>query len=211
MHYRVKTPPSELNHLVSLIGQPLDGVAVDGWSAELRSGTVRLKVVPEEVATPDADHPTADVERPMIRLDDSPTSGENGDVVAERLGLVRAVNVFSILVGFSPVVDCPAQEILPGLVLPPSRGYGCVYFAPEKREQAEIEVGDGSLVDLDRAFELVTDECTSLVVYTTGFFVRVSLQGAPVDEDWVKLGTYTRRPLCHGNHAESGNAASREP
>ncbi len=207
MRYAVKLTVAELDALAALIGLPVDRVTADGWSAELRAGALLIPIIPEEVPTPDADHPHGDVERPMLRLDGGPVLFESGTVLGENLGVVRAVNVISILVGFTPVVDCPPEEIVPGVVLPQSRGYGWTYFPPWQRDGAEQEVGAGALVDLDVAFELVCDGCLSLVVYTRGFFVQVSPQGLPETEDWVAFGTYVRRPLRVGGQAEPGAAA----
>lgn len=195
MRYEVKFSTAELDALAGLIGSPLDRVATDGWAAELRCGRAVFTVVPEEVPTPDADHPGGDVERPMLQLDGELQIAESSSVVAENLGVIQAVNVVSILIGFTPVVDCPAEEIAPGVVLPPSQGYGWTYFPPRQWQQAEQQVGAGALVDLDRAFELVCDGCPSLVVYTRGYFVQVSLMGLPAGEDWVAFGTYVRHPL----------------
>ncbi|MBN9519149.1 hypothetical protein J0H58_11620 [bacterium] len=209
MRYAVKLSAEELYALAALIGKPLDRVAADGWAAELCSGASVLAVVPEEVPTPDAEHPHGDVECPLVRLGGGPARAESCSVLGEHLGLVRAVNVVSILVGFTPMVDCPAEEIRPGVVLPPSRGYGRTYFPPGQRGQAEREVGAGALVDLDVAFELVCDGCPSLVVYTHGYFIRVSLEGLPAGADWVAFGTYARRPVGAGDRAEPPGAADR--
>ena len=64
------------------------------------------------------------------------------------------------------------------------------------RAQAEQEAGATALVDLDIAFELIADECPSLVVYTRGYFVRVSFRGLPADEEWVSFGAYLRHPIA---------------
>jgi hypothetical protein len=202
VRYAVKLSAEELDALAALVGKPLDRVAADGWAAELRSGASVLSVVPEEVPTPDSEHPHGDVERPLLQLDGVPALAEACSVLGERLGLVRAVNVVSILVGFTPVVDCPAEELLAGVVPPPSRGYGWTYFPPGQREQAEREVGPGALVDLDIAFELVCDGCPSLVLYTRGYFIQVSLEGLPGGADWVEFGTYVRRPVNAAGRAE---------
>ncbi len=207
MRYAVKMSAVELDALAGLIGKPLDRVAADGWAVELRCGVSVLPVVPEEVPTPDADHEYGAVERPMLRLDGETALADSCSILGQRLGLVRAVNVVSILVGFTPVVDCPAEEIMPGVVLPTSREYGWTYFPPRQWGEAEREVGAGALVDLDIAFELVCDECPSLVVYTRGFFVQVSLQGLPASEEWVAFGTYVHRPVSAGSWAEPSAAA----
>ena len=195
MFYAVKLSPGECGLLASLIGQPLERVGTDGWAVELRAESTLLSVIPEEIPTPDAEHPYGAVERPMVQAGLEPLPPEHAKVVGERLGLVRFVKVVSTLMGFSPVMDCPPEEITPGVVLPASRGYGWVYYPPRQREQAEQEAGAGAVVDLDIAFELATDEHASLVVYTRGFFVQVSLQGLPSDEEWVRLGSYLRRSV----------------
>ena len=195
MFYEVKLSPGECGLLASMIGQPLERVATDGWAVELRVGSMLLSIIPEEIATPDADHPYGDVERPLVQLGVEPQPPEDVKVVGERLGMIRAVKLVSILIGFSPVVDFPPEEILPGVMLPAGRGYGWVYYPPGQREQAEQEAGAGALVDLDIAFELVTDECPSLVVYTRGFFVHANMQGLPSAEDWVAFGAYMRRSV----------------
>jgi hypothetical protein len=194
MRFSVKMPEAELDALRTVIGTRLDQVAVDGWSAELRSGELILSVIPVEVATPDDDHPHGDVERPMVRLVGESAFDGSCSILAEGLGLIRAVNVISILVSFTPVVDCSGEEIIAEVRLPPgSTGYNKLYFPPEQGEQAEQEVGAGALIDLDVAFELECERCPSVVVYTSGFFVQVSLEGLPVREDWASFGTYVRR------------------
>ena len=128
----------------------------------------------------------------MVRAASELLPQEHTKIVAERLGLIRAVNVISTLTAFSPVMDI-APEMILGVQLPARQGYGYVYFPPARREDAEREVGAGSLVELDIAFELVADRCPSLVVYTRGFFVFASPVGLPTTEDWVRLGMYARR------------------
>jgi hypothetical protein len=193
MFYEVKLSPEECFLLASLIGQPIELVATDGWAVELRVGTTLLSVIPKEVATPDAAHQDGVFERPLIQAVTEPLQPEHSRVIGERLGVLRAVNVISTLIGFSPVVDCPAEEIIPGVMLPESRGYGWVYYPPLQCEQAALETGAGALVDLDIAFELIAEECRSVVVYTSGFFVNVSIRGLPLDQEWVSLGAYVRR------------------
>jgi hypothetical protein len=194
MLYEVKLSLAECDLLASLIGQPLHRVTTDGWAAELRTGTALLRVIPEEVATPDAEHPHGDVERPLVQAAAEPLPPEPAKVVGEGLGVVRAINVLSTLVGFSPVVDCPPEELVPGVVLPACKGYDRVYYPPERREEVVRKTGVAAVVDLDIGFELVADGCPSLVVYTRGFFVEASLQGLPAEE-WVSFGAYMRRAV----------------
>lgn len=197
MLYEVKLADSELAALAALIGQPLDLLGCDLSAAELHSAKNVLVVTPLEVATPDKHHPYADVERPLVRGNGPSVVGGGLRLLEENLGIVREVNIISILLGFSPPVHCPPEEILPGVVLPASQGYGWVYYPPAQRGLAEREVGDdASLVDLDVAFELVTDRFPNLVLYTCGFWVNVSPGGLPADEEWVKFGAFIRRPLA---------------
>lgn len=193
MFYEVKFSAEECDLLASLVGQPLERVATDGWTVELDTGLTLTSVIPLEVATPDAEHPCGDVERPLVQAGAELLTLEHANVVGEKLGVIRAVKVISTLIRFSPVVDCPPEEIRPGILLPASQGCGWLYFPPTQRQQAEQEVGRGALIDLDIAFELITDVCSSLVVYTRGFFARVNFQGPPAEEEWVKLGAYVRR------------------
>jgi hypothetical protein len=123
MRYEAKLSLPELDAIEGLIGKPLDRVSADGWGAELRCGNLSLLVVPHEVATTDADHPTGDVERPKVLVDGGPEPGSQGTVLGEQLGLIRAANIISVLVGFTPMVDCPALEILPGVILPAGPGW----------------------------------------------------------------------------------------
>lgn len=193
MRYDVKLSPSELELLGSLIGQPLDRVSTDGWAAEFRTGPTLISVAPEEIAIPDAEHPYGDVDRPLIRVDADQVHPDMPDLLGKDFGLIRAVNVVSTLISFSPVVDWGPWEILPGVTLPPSQGYGHVYFPPERKADAEREVGAGALIDLDTAIELVTDGCPSVVFYTRGYFILTSTEGLPPAEDWVRLELYSRR------------------
>ena len=91
---------------------------------------------------------------------------------------------------------CPATELIQGVVLPERPGYGWIYYNPSQREAAEKEAGnDRSIVDLDVAFELITERISSLVIYTQGYFVHVSLGGLPVDVDGFKFGYFLRRAV----------------
>lgn len=196
MLYKISLTDSERELLADLVGHRLDFVRSDGWSALLRSGDIGLHAVPEEVATPDTEHPGGDVERPLVKIAEDPDVIGSDRTVAEDLGLVISVNVISILVSFSPVKDFPPEEILPGVLLPASKGYGWIYYPPGLLVQAQLEAGaDSALIQLDRAFELVTESYPSVVFYTRGYFLRVSIDGLPEQEDWVRFDSYVRQPI----------------
>jgi len=119
-------------------------------------------------------------------------NGELGASV-ERLGTVQDVNIISTLVSFSPMAMLPEMEIVKGVTLPAGEGYGFVYYHQSQFEVARAQLGR-ALIVFDVAIELVTMRYPSIVLYTSGFFVNASFDGLP-DQDWVKLGTYVRRPL----------------
>jgi hypothetical protein len=50
--YSVKLSIEELAALASLIGQPIDQVTTNGWSAELHSGELRQAVIPAKARHP---------------------------------------------------------------------------------------------------------------------------------------------------------------
>jgi hypothetical protein len=195
MFYEVKLSLPECELLASLVGKPLDRVTTDRWAVELRSGASAIRVVPEEVATPDAEHPQGDVDRPSLQAISDFSSAKDDIIVADRLGVVRGVNVVSTLISFSPVVECRGEEIALGVLMPDSTGYGYVYHHPDQRGEAERAVGAGAVVDLDIALELITDKHPSVVIYTRAFWMVTSIEGLPGDEEWVAKRAYERRPV----------------
>ncbi len=194
MLYTVKRSGFELAVLGRQIGKPLERVTSDGFGAELHCGGAVLCVLPEDAATPDKTHPSGDVDRPLVRLESDPAPSGTSHVLGEHLGIVRAVNVLSLLIGFTEVKEFPAGEYF-GMTLPAHTGYGWLYLPPQLLEQARHAVGEGALVDLDIAFELVCDARPSVVIYTAGHLVQVSLNGLPANEDWCTIKRYSRRSL----------------
>jgi hypothetical protein len=47
---------------------------------------------------------------------------------------------------------------------------------------------------LDRAFEIVTEKYSNIVIYAQGFSVQASLAGLP-NEDWANFKSYSRQVL----------------
>ncbi|MFQ5840488.1 MAG: hypothetical protein ACE5HK_07185, partial [Candidatus Methylomirabilales bacterium] len=66
MLYDARIPESERHQLAMLVGRHLDAVDTDQWAVQIRTGDLTLSIVPEEIATPDDEHPHADVTRPKI-------------------------------------------------------------------------------------------------------------------------------------------------
>lgn len=193
--YDVKIPDSEIDELVNLIGRPIDIVS-KGWDVVLLSDDRVLRITPEDVATPDKEHPYADVDRPMVKKElHSPTV--DGELNASRkLGCLRTINLLSVLISFSALSVGPAIVLPNEAVIPEGMRYGWDYFNPkDKRSLVTMLSDDQALVDLDIGFELVTTRYPSVTVYTRGFFVMVCQNGLPEDEEWVRFGTFSRRSL----------------
>jgi hypothetical protein len=195
MLYQATISRPELASLEGLLGEPLDIVLPVVWCAELRAPKALIRVSPKEVATPDADHPRGTADRPSITTEEASFMNGERRAFVEQLGTVLDVNIISTLVSFSPIAMFPAMEILKGVTLPASKGYGFVYYHPSQFEAARAQFAEkNALIVFDVAIELVTKRYPSIVLYTSGFFVNASFDGLP-DRDWVKLGTYVRRPI----------------
>ncbi|UCF96945.1 MAG: hypothetical protein JSV89_17475 [Spirochaetaceae bacterium] len=194
----MKLTDEERSRLAGLVGRSLKVITANTWSAEIRCPDFSLNIEPEEVATPDHEHPLADVERPKVLAGSSSRLLKDIEyIVAEDLGCVIAVNIFRVLVSFSPCTRGPAIKLRKGGEIPEWIEFGWIYHKPSEREQAIQEIsGTQALVDLEIGFELVTRKCPSIVFYTIGFFIGVSVGALPREEEWVELGVFTRHGLC---------------
>src|SRR2546421_452586 len=68
MLYEVVLSQPETDALATLVGQQLDYLATDWWSAEIQTPHTIIAVEPEEVSTPDEEHTDGEVERPRVQL-----------------------------------------------------------------------------------------------------------------------------------------------
>ncbi len=194
MLYEVKLPIEEMRLLASVKGHTLHSVTTDGWSVGLKFDELVLDVRPEDAATPDDAHPSGDVDRPKIVLMESSDVGEHHRPIANDLGRITSVQVLSTVISFSPVRSCPPVRLAGGVEIPEGDGYGWVYYRLSERETALRELSESqAIIDLDVAVELSTERSATVLLYTRGYFVHASLGTMPNDEDWVRLGAYTRR------------------
>jgi hypothetical protein len=196
MLYQATISHPELASLEGLLGNPLDIVLPVVWCAELHAPKALITVSPEEVATPDADYPHGTADRPSIMTKEASLMNGEPAPSVEQLGTVHHVNIISSLASFSPKQMLPEMEIAKGVMVPASEGYGFVYYHPSQFDAARAQLSEkNALIVFDVAIELVTKRYPSIVLYTSGFFVNASFDGLPNQEDWVKFGTYVRRPL----------------
>lgn len=166
-------------------------VCDQSWEVVLESNRSRLVVLPDEVSTPDEEHPFADVDRlKVIILDQGPTPARRGRLLCRDLGRVISIGVLSTVCSFGPITSEVPVEAL-GVSLPGSRGYGVIFHPATQLQAVARGVGESrAVVGIDLGLELVTERCSRLVLYTSGFFVRASVGQLPADEGWARSGGF---------------------
>jgi hypothetical protein len=194
MLYHATIPQSELDILASLLGSPLSVVVPNVWSAQLHAPNSLIKIIPEEVSAHDEDHWNGLVDRPKIIVETTPDPEREGSRI-EPLGIMQDVSVITTLVTFTPTLPLPPLEIAPGVIVPQSEGYGSLYQDPAQLEAIQaLQPEAEALIMLDIAVELTTTTHPSVVFYTSGYTIGISLNGLP-DREWAKAEAYTRRSL----------------
>jgi len=195
MLYSVKLSSAEETLLRNLLSQQLESVDSEGWSVDIHTSNGTLRFLPEEAAAGDEEHQNSVVERPKIVSVAEPVLVNQPGTLARNLGAVSAISVLNVLVSFSPVVPQPEIPLPNGKKIPASMGYGWVYYHTQDRLAAIEAFGNKqAVIDLDVAVELVTEKCPSIIMYTRGYFIHVSLAGLP-NEDWAQLNLFSRRTL----------------
>jgi hypothetical protein len=164
------------------------------WSAQLHAPNSLIKIIPEEVSAHDEDHWNGLVDRPKIIMGTTPDPKPEGSRI-EPLGIVRDVSVITTLVTFTPTLPLPPLEIVPGITIPESEGYGWLYQDPAQLEAIQaLQPEAEALIMLDIAVEVTTTTHPSVAFYTSGYTIGIGLNGLP-DREWVKAEAYTRRSL----------------
>jgi hypothetical protein len=179
----------ELELLARGVGNPVDSVWADHWSATAHTPDLALLVIPEEVHTPTTSHPYADVDRPAVELCHERRG--MGELVGRDLGIVREITLLRALVSFSEVVECPETEIeILGRTIPPGEGYSIVFLDPAGDARGSAGL-DAPVVVADIGIELATDRRRTITFFTraVGYCVETVLdEGLPRD-----LLPYVRR------------------
>ncbi len=178
LRFDASIPDLERRRLASLMGRRLCAVRTDRCAVDIATDTFAVGVVPEELATPDDDHPHADVTRP--RTVDS-VDLQQFETIASELGSVTSVAILSTVVLFSPP-QMGRPVSIGGVEIPEGIEYGPVFWHPSRRPH--MNPGQ-AVVDLDIAFELQTDANNRLTIYTDGcgFFVYASVNAEPIARD----------------------------
>lgn len=191
MLYEAKLPADELQFLDHLIGCSIERIVGDGWSIEIQLQDRILHCFPEEEATPDNEHELGGVDRLRVELIHTSTMQSRPFIAAE-LGKVISISVLSLLAGFTPPTPVPSTPLL-GTVIPPGIAYGHFYFRPEFRELVTATLSmKQAIIDWDIGIEIVTERCSSIVLYTKGYFVRASMNGLP-SQDWARDELLSKR------------------
>jgi hypothetical protein len=194
MFYEAGLPETELVMLRRLLGAPLDALIAGAWDAELRTSDLVIRVLPDEVSTPDSDHLTGTVDRPMIRMETVTRSANDQPILVERLGTVEDINIISTLVTHSVTQAVPEQQIR-SATIPAGTAYQEIYHHPSRLTELQALLPrERALIALDKAVELVTERYSSIVLYTRGYFIIASLNGLP-DQEWANMDVYERRSL----------------
>jgi len=174
VRYEVRLSNEELRSLRRLLGTTIRAVTTDGWSIQVFTSEGSLQFEPEEVSTPDRDHPHGDVTRPRLMEAAAQHTGATPlKPVAVNLGVVREIRIHSTRASFEPPREEQAIAFPNGAVLSPGIGYGLVLSLPGPQRSAPPE--HVAVVYLDIGVELLTEAGASVLIYTTGigFFVHV--------------------------------------
>ena len=178
MNYVSRLSEAERGYLAALRGRSLLSVATDGWAAELATRHGALRFEPQQMRTPDPEHPIAVVARPQVLAMAAPSESETLREVGRDLGPIERVSVHSTVVTFSKPEKVKKAR-LEGVVVPPGISYEPRFRRPSGPGDLEVE-GKGAVVTLDVAVEIRTAAHEALV-YTdgTGLFVSLQLDGRP--------------------------------
>jgi hypothetical protein len=186
MRYEVRLSDAEKAELGGLIGHTLDWLGSDGCGVEIRTGDLKLRIVPEEEHTPDAEHPYAEATRPQLSRGSNTGLERSMAEVGSSLGIIRSVRILSTFVSFSPVTERLALALPGGVVLGPSPGYEEVHHASFESAAAASGGSDPAVVGLDLGMELSTDLGHRVRLFTLGYSVRVSVdETGEIDDERV--------------------------
>jgi hypothetical protein len=193
VNYEAHISEAELMLLSTVLGEELHIANPVVWCAELATSHSKIVVLPEEVPTPDKEHPYGTVDRIKISIAGASTSSTSSGPL-QRLGTVQAVEVISTVVAFTRVKKYPSQN-LAGVTLPASTGYGYIYHHPDQLEALQIAFPEeDALVSLDMGVKFVTDNNPNVILYTSGYFVHAAFDGLS-DQIWKTSNSYRCYPL----------------
>ena len=192
MRYEALISPQEARLLAGFLHRPLDSVTTDDWSVLLRFGDQALRLLPEEVATPDAAHPHGDVVR--VRVEAAHANGTGYRELATSLGRIETIQVLTTVICLSAPVAAPPLPV-EGAMVPAGMEYHPLYLHPD----ADIAGVNGpaaaaafSVTDLAISFRT---EINEVVIGSDGcgYFVRARVGGRR--DDWPAPAAALRSTL----------------
>jgi len=194
MNYVSRISETERGYLRALRGRSLLSVATDGWAAELATPHTTFRFEPFAMRTPDSEHPLAEVSRPRVTAQDSPSESTSLRDVARDLGPVSEVLVHSTVVTFTRPKKV-RKTTVDGLVIPAGISYAPRFRKPVVGAEADL---NEALVELDVALDIRTVG-HRVLLYTngTGLYVSVWLDGKP-SPGWEKRDPPTGKTVALG-------------
>lgn len=193
MIYNAQISEDEKICLRKLIGETVDKISTDGWSAAINTQSHAYWFLPEEIATPDVLHEVADVVRPKV--EDKKYDTENEKVLATKLGKVMSINLISTFTTYSLPVKAEATKVL-GVTIPEGVKMSIVFSRPEESLLERFAGPDDlALTKLDLAIEIITTLSRRILFYTNGvgYFVYAGVDREI--EELLKTDQYISSPL----------------
>jgi hypothetical protein len=172
MRYRALLTTDEARRAASLIGEPLHRVLTDGWAARLELASASLSIVPEEVPTPDDEHPLGDVDRVKVVPSSPDEKWDGATCLVANAGLVSSVSVGLATVTFSQSKKVPPSTVR-GVTVPAGVGYDWVFVHPDEAPRIS---GTGAVVELDVALAFITNR-HRILFSTNAHFVEAVVDG----------------------------------
>jgi len=175
MEYFVEITPQERNILANLLGKPIDSIQ-DLSGAHTVGFCVRLNILgstidftPDEIATPEANKPYADVTRPLITNDQSALRPDlKWTTILENAGTVDRIAILHTLVTFSPLLS-PSNPNVTTMIYGTGEAWGNIFLHPTKSAVDNLKVSDRyAVVYLDIGVTIFTNTGLAITIMTDG-------------------------------------------
>jgi hypothetical protein len=187
MEYIVELTPGERQILAALIGKHIDSVQDPNGAYSIRvcyEGSV-IDFTPEDVATPEAEKPYADVKRPHITNNQSQLRQNiPWRILIRNLGVIARIQVLHTAITFTPLRSITSTD-LSTLLIDTAEEYDITLHHPQDPMLDQVKQSDAhAVVHLDIGIALFIDTGQVLTIRTDGltYFVESVLQDAIPDD-----------------------------